>query len=269
MTLCTHTIPTSQKHHTATTHYAKWLQHPKSDALSCSVRDQLVGISPFSTSPSHSRVAAEFCPRLCHFHFHFHFFFCARANTVIPSLCILGKSSLTIQFAEGRFVDSYYPTIENTVNKTIKYKGQEFAAEIMDTAGQVVFLSTFQIHIFAKGEKKGCTHHMTLNSYHTPLLMAHMHTTNRTNIQFWIRVTPLVSMATYLFTLSRHARALRWFVSSVKKYSTTPAPKMYPLSLWGTRQIWTGRGEFFTGWEGSLRVTVDWIYWGGSQEHIV
>ncbi|RUS18832.1 ferrous iron transporter B [Endogone sp. FLAS-F59071] len=48
----------------------------------------------------------------------------------------VGKSSLTIQFAEGRFVDSYYPTIENTVNKTIRYRGQEFAAEIMDTAGQ-------------------------------------------------------------------------------------------------------------------------------------
>ncbi|RUP51106.1 small GTPase superfamily [Jimgerdemannia flammicorona] len=48
----------------------------------------------------------------------------------------VGKSSLTIQFAEGRFVDSYYPTIENTINKIIKYNNQEFAAEIMDTAGQ-------------------------------------------------------------------------------------------------------------------------------------
>ena len=49
----------------------------------------------------------------------------------------IGKSSLTIQFVENHFVDSYYPTIENTFNKVIRYRGQEIAAEIIDTAGQV------------------------------------------------------------------------------------------------------------------------------------
>lgn len=29
-------------------------------------------------------------------------------------LCFAGKSSLTIQFVEGQFVDSYDPTIENS-----------------------------------------------------------------------------------------------------------------------------------------------------------
>jgi small GTP-binding protein len=48
----------------------------------------------------------------------------------------VGKSSLTIQFVENHFVDSYYPTIENTFNKVIRYRGQEIAAEIIDTAGQ-------------------------------------------------------------------------------------------------------------------------------------
>ncbi|CAG8596740.1 11353_t:CDS:2 [Ambispora gerdemannii] len=48
----------------------------------------------------------------------------------------VGKSSLTIQFVENHFVDSYYPTIENTFNKVIRFRGQEFAAEIIDTAGQ-------------------------------------------------------------------------------------------------------------------------------------
>ena len=48
-----------------------------------------------------------------------------------------GKSSLTVQFVEGHFVESYYPTIENTFSQVIKYKGQEFATEIVDTAGQV------------------------------------------------------------------------------------------------------------------------------------
>ena len=49
----------------------------------------------------------------------------------------LGKSSLTVQYVENHFVESYYPTIENTFSKTIKYKGQEYTTEIIDTAGQV------------------------------------------------------------------------------------------------------------------------------------
>jgi len=48
----------------------------------------------------------------------------------------VGKSSLTVQFVDGHFVESYYPTIENTFSKIIKYKNQEFATEIIDTAGQ-------------------------------------------------------------------------------------------------------------------------------------
>lgn len=48
-----------------------------------------------------------------------------------------GKSSMTVQFVDGHFVDSYYPTIENTFSKMIKWKNQDFATEIIDTAGQV------------------------------------------------------------------------------------------------------------------------------------
>ena len=48
-----------------------------------------------------------------------------------------GKSSLTVQFVDGHFVESYYPTIENTFSKIVKYKGQDYATEIIDTAGQV------------------------------------------------------------------------------------------------------------------------------------
>ncbi|KAK4690853.1 hypothetical protein P7C71_g6030, partial [Lecanoromycetidae sp. Uapishka_2] len=46
------------------------------------------------------------------------------------------KSSLSVQFVDGHFVDSYYPTIENTFSKLIKHRGNEFATEIVDTAGQ-------------------------------------------------------------------------------------------------------------------------------------
>lgn len=44
---------------------------------------------------------------------------------------------MTVQFVDGHFVESYYPTIENTFSKVIKYKGQDYATEIIDTAGQV------------------------------------------------------------------------------------------------------------------------------------
>lgn len=52
---------------------------------------------------------------------------------VIPA----GKSSLTVRFVEHHFVESYYPTIENTFSRIIKHKGQDYATEIVDTAGQV------------------------------------------------------------------------------------------------------------------------------------
>lgn len=48
----------------------------------------------------------------------------------------VGKSSLTVQFVDGHFVESYYPTIENTFSKIISYKGNDYATEIIDTAGQ-------------------------------------------------------------------------------------------------------------------------------------
>lgn len=48
----------------------------------------------------------------------------------------VGKSSLTVQYVEDQFIDLYYPTIENTFTKIIKYHNQEYKAEIIDTAGQ-------------------------------------------------------------------------------------------------------------------------------------
>ncbi|RKO83524.1 small GTPase superfamily [Blyttiomyces helicus] len=48
----------------------------------------------------------------------------------------VGKSSLTVQFVENHFAETYYPTIENTFTKIVRHRGQEYAAEIYDTAGQ-------------------------------------------------------------------------------------------------------------------------------------
>jgi len=53
-----------------------------------------------------------------------------------PLTTCTGKSSLTVQFVDGHFVDAYYPTIENTFSKVIRYKNQDYATEIIDTAGQ-------------------------------------------------------------------------------------------------------------------------------------
>ncbi|KAF8266848.1 small GTPase superfamily [Lactarius quietus] len=48
----------------------------------------------------------------------------------------VGKSSLVVQFTENQFIDSYYPTIENTFTKGVNYKGVEYECDIIDTAGQ-------------------------------------------------------------------------------------------------------------------------------------
>ncbi|OCH90938.1 hypothetical protein OBBRIDRAFT_875193 [Obba rivulosa] len=48
----------------------------------------------------------------------------------------VGKSSLVIQFIQNRFVEPYYPTIEETFTKGINYKGVEYECDIIDTAGQ-------------------------------------------------------------------------------------------------------------------------------------
>lgn len=48
----------------------------------------------------------------------------------------VGKSSLAVRFVDGHFVESYYPTIENTFSKEITYKNQTYSTEIVDTAGQ-------------------------------------------------------------------------------------------------------------------------------------
>jgi len=47
----------------------------------------------------------------------------------------VGKSSLAEQFVSGRFIENYDPTIENTLRKSIGFRGSPFSVEIVDTAG--------------------------------------------------------------------------------------------------------------------------------------
>uniref|UniRef100_A0A8B9CRQ0 GTP-binding protein Rheb n=1 Tax=Anser brachyrhynchus TaxID=132585 RepID=A0A8B9CRQ0_9AVES len=73
---------------------------------------------------------------------------CFNTHDFFP--CFTGKSSLTIQFVEGQFVDSYDPTIENTFTKLITVNGQEYHLQLVDTAGQdeySIFPQTYSIDI--------------------------------------------------------------------------------------------------------------------------
>eukprot|EP00741_Cyanophora_paradoxa_P009960 tig00000157_g9647.t1 len=61
--------------------------------------------------------------------------------TKTRKVCVLGaravgKSAVTIQYVEDHFVDNYSPTIETTFQKVIKYRGDEYVTDIIDTAGQ-------------------------------------------------------------------------------------------------------------------------------------
>nr|CAB3265568.1 GTP-binding protein Rheb [Phallusia mammillata] len=48
----------------------------------------------------------------------------------------VGKSSITLQFVENQFVESYDPTIENTFTRQIRLGNQDYVLHIVDTAGQ-------------------------------------------------------------------------------------------------------------------------------------
>ncbi|SCU99135.1 LADA_0H17788g1_1 [Lachancea dasiensis] len=51
----------------------------------------------------------------------------------------VGKSSLTVQYVESHFVESYYPTIENQFTKQLVLGKNNYTLEICDTAGQDEF----------------------------------------------------------------------------------------------------------------------------------
>ncbi len=49
----------------------------------------------------------------------------------------VGKSAISIRFAEARFEDNYNPTIESKYSKTITLGNGKYKTDIVDTAGQV------------------------------------------------------------------------------------------------------------------------------------
>jgi len=51
----------------------------------------------------------------------------------------VGKSSISIQFAENRFPDTYDPTISNTFVRNYDFRGRKYRINLQDTAGQDEF----------------------------------------------------------------------------------------------------------------------------------
>ncbi|KAK4207931.1 GTP-binding protein [Rhypophila decipiens] len=48
----------------------------------------------------------------------------------------VGKSDLVVRFVDNQFLESYYPTIENTFSKQMRVGKSTYDVEIVDTAGQ-------------------------------------------------------------------------------------------------------------------------------------
>lgn len=59
----------------------------------------------------------------------------------------VGKSSLTVQFVQGVYLDTYDPTIEDSYRKTIEVDNKVFDLEILDTAGVAQFAAMRELYI--------------------------------------------------------------------------------------------------------------------------
>ncbi|KAI0249167.1 protein ras-1 [Lactifluus subvellereus] len=63
----------------------------------------------------------------------------------------VGKSALTIQFMDNRFVEDYDPTIEDLYRKQCVIDGEDALVDVLDTAGQEEF-SAMRGHYMREGE---------------------------------------------------------------------------------------------------------------------
>nr|AVV27012.1 Rheb2 [Rhabdomonas costata] len=55
---------------------------------------------------------------------------------VVLGCAKVGKTALTQQFTEDRFMAEYYPTVDQTLYKTVRVRGEDYHLSILDTAGQ-------------------------------------------------------------------------------------------------------------------------------------
>ncbi|KAJ3441909.1 ras-like protein [Anaeramoeba flamelloides] len=74
-----------------------------------------------------------------------------RMRIVIVGSGAVGKSAVTIRFLQGKFVQKYDPTIEDTYRKTITVDAKSTFLDILDTAGQEEYSSMEDIY-FKNGD---------------------------------------------------------------------------------------------------------------------
>eukprot|EP01097_Dermamoeba_algensis_P006068 TRINITY_DN3826_c0_g1_i1.p1 TRINITY_DN3826_c0_g1~~TRINITY_DN3826_c0_g1_i1.p1 ORF type:complete len:209 (-),score=62.59 TRINITY_DN3826_c0_g1_i1:147-773(-) len=63
----------------------------------------------------------------------------------------VGKSAFAVRFLEGRFIESYNPTIEDSHSKEWTVDGQPHLLELLDTAGQEEY-SALRDHLMKTGQ---------------------------------------------------------------------------------------------------------------------
>ena len=84
----------------------------------------------------------------------------------------VGKSSLTVQFVQGVFVEKYDPTIEDSYRKQVEVDDRQCMLEILDTAGTeqfaiyegLVYKEWTRLHLCVQ-------HHLTVNFQRTSRLL--------------------------------------------------------------------------------------------------
>ncbi|EMG48882.1 Ras-related protein RSR1 [Candida maltosa Xu316] len=70
-----------------------------------------------------------------------------RYKVVVLGAGGVGKSSITVQFVQGVYVESYDPTIEDSYRKQIEVDGRACDLEILDTAGVAQFTAMRELYI--------------------------------------------------------------------------------------------------------------------------
>eukprot|EP01124_Arcella_intermedia_P034888 TRINITY_DN8739_c0_g1_i2.p1 TRINITY_DN8739_c0_g1~~TRINITY_DN8739_c0_g1_i2.p1 ORF type:complete len:186 (-),score=33.59 TRINITY_DN8739_c0_g1_i2:33-590(-) len=69
------------------------------------------------------------------------------ANIVVLGSGGVGKSTLTIQYVQGVFVEKYDPTIEESYRKMVEVDGISMLLEILDTAGTESFTAMRDLYM--------------------------------------------------------------------------------------------------------------------------
>jgi len=72
----------------------------------------------------------------------------------------VGKSALTLQFIQGKFISEYEPTVEDNYRKQYEIDNRTCMLDVLDTAGQEEY-ATMRDHYMSDGEGFLCVYSIT------------------------------------------------------------------------------------------------------------